>query len=71
MVEDGGQPLGEDVEVIGFEQFGVGHGYRAFTGESRLFRTAYHEGGKYVPLLLRSRELWQDLGRETGRNRGK
>lgn len=57
----------EDVEVIGLEQFGVGHGYGAFTGESRLFRTAYHEGGKYVPLLLRSRELWQDLGRETGR----
>ncbi|RNE48204.1 N-methyl-L-tryptophan oxidase [Corynebacterium alimapuense] len=57
----------KDVEVIGFEQFGVGHGYGAFTGESRLFRTAYHEGAKYVPLLLRARELWQDLGGLTGR----
>ena len=30
------------VEVLGFEQFGLGHSYGAFTGESRLFRTAYH-----------------------------
>ncbi len=56
-----------DVEVIGFEQFGLGHGYGAFTGESRLFRTAYHEGAKYVPLLLRARELWQELGVAVGR----
>lgn len=56
------------VEVTGFEQFGLGHGYGAFTGESRLFRTAYHEGAKYVPLLLRARDLWQDLESQAGRD---
>lgn len=56
-----------DVEVTGFEQFGLGHGYGGFTGESRLFRTAYHEGAKYVPLLLRARDLWQDLGERSNR----
>lgn len=49
------------VEVIGFEQFGLCHSYGAFSGESRLFRTAYHEGSKYVPLLVRARELWEEL----------
>lgn len=56
------------MEVTGFEQFGLGHGYGAFTGESRLFRTAYHEGAKYVPLLLRARDLWQDLESQAGRD---
>ncbi|AGF71239.1 N-methyl-L-tryptophan oxidase [Corynebacterium halotolerans] len=56
-----------DIEVLGFEQFGLGHGYGAYTGESRLFRTAYHEGAKYVPLLLRARELWEELGDSAGR----
>ncbi|MDO5513430.1 N-methyl-L-tryptophan oxidase [Corynebacterium sp.] len=55
------------VEVLGFEQFGLGHSYGAFTGESRLFRTAYHEGAKYVPLLVRARELWEELGDLSGR----
>lgn len=55
------------VDVHGFEQFGIGHGYGAFTGESRLFRTAYREGAKYVPVLLRARHLWRELSRATDR----
>lgn len=55
------------VEAIGFEQFGIGHGYGAYTGESRLFRMAYHEGSTYVPLLRRARELWLQLGAASGR----
>lgn len=55
------------VEAIGFEQFGIAHGYGAYTGESRLFRTAYHEGTTYVPLLRRARELWLELGAASGR----
>lgn len=55
------------VDAIGVEQFGIGHGYGAYTGESRLFRTAYHEGATYVPLLQRARELWQELGALSGR----
>lgn len=57
----------DDVEVIGIEQFGLSHSYGAFTGESRLFRAAYHEGEKYVPLLKEARTLWKQLGREAGR----
>ncbi len=55
------------VDAIGFEQFGIGHGYGAYTGESRLFRMAYHEGSTYVPLLRRARELWMQLGAASGR----
>lgn len=56
-----------DLEVIGIEQFGFSHSYGAFTGESRLFRTAYHEGEKYVPLLKEARMLWKQLGTEAKR----
>lgn len=56
-----------NVEAIGIEQFGLSHGYGAFTGESRLFRTAYQEGSKYVPLLTEARSLWKELGAQCGR----
>lgn len=56
------------VDAIGFEQYAPGHDQAAAGGESRIFRTAYLEGPQYVPLLLRARELWQELERETGRS---
>lgn len=56
-----------NLRVIGFEQYGLGHSRGAAAGESRLFRTAYHEGSSYVPMLLKSRELWQELERISGR----
>lgn len=57
-----------DLSVVGIEQWGVGHAYGSYAGESRVFRAAYHEGWRYVPLLLRSRELWLDLEKVTGRD---
>ena len=57
-----------DLKVVGIEQWGVGHAYGSYAGESRVFRAAYHEGWRYVPLLLRSRELWLDLEKKTGRH---
>lgn len=54
--------------VIGFEQFAPGHDRSGAGGESRIFRTAYHEGGRYVPLLLAAQEEWRRLERETGRH---
>lgn len=54
------------IDVTGFEQFGIGHDRSAVGGESRLFRTAYREGAEYVPLLRRSKELWNDLEQESG-----
>ncbi|MGA9869543.1 MAG: N-methyl-L-tryptophan oxidase [Rhodococcus sp. (in: high G+C Gram-positive bacteria)] len=56
------------VDVVGVEQFGIGHTRGSYSGDSRLFRTAVHEGPRYVPLLQRSRELWFELQHESGRH---
>lgn len=55
------------LKVIGLEQYGPAHARGAYAGESRLFRMAYHEGPDYVPLLLRTRELWHELEAATNR----
>lgn len=52
--------------VIGFEQFAPGHDLAGAGGESRLFRMGYAEGAAYIPLLLRAKELWQELNEITG-----
>lgn len=49
------------LRVVGVEQFGVGHTRGSYAGESRLFRVVVHEGARYVPTLLRARELWAEL----------
>ncbi|MDJ1371993.1 N-methyl-L-tryptophan oxidase [Gulosibacter molinativorax] len=58
----------ENVRVIGLEQYGRVHSRGSYAGESRVFRTAYHEGGLYVPMLLESRNLWRELEKESGRD---
>jgi sarcosine oxidase len=52
--------------VLGLEQFGAGHDQGSSHGKTRVIRQAYYEGPDYVPLLLRSYELWHDLEREAG-----
>lgn len=54
--------------VIGFEQFAPGHDRSGAGGETRIFRTAYHEGPEYVPLLLTAQDQWRELEAETGRS---
>lgn len=56
-----------DLEVVGIEQYGRVHSHGSYAGESRVFRTAVHEGGSYVPMIQRSRELWRALEQESGR----
>ena len=51
--------------VIGLEQFSRGHDLGSSSGKSRMIRKAYFEDPAYVPLLLRSYELWRELERET------
>ena len=58
----------EGLSVVGIEQFGRVHAHGSYAGESRVFRTAVHEGGTYVPMIQRSRELWRELERESGRD---
>src|SRR5256714_2394947 len=52
--------------VIGLEQFGPAHDRGSSHGKSRMIRKAYFEDAAYVPLVLRSYELWRALERETG-----
>lgn len=53
--------------VLGFEQFAPGHDRSGAGGETRIFRTAYHEGARYVPLLLAARREWRALEADCGR----
>ncbi len=53
-------------DVVGYEQFGLGHDRGAHGGESRIFRTAYFEDPEYVPLLRLSHRLWRELESEAG-----
>lgn len=52
-------------EVVGFEQFALGHDRGAHGGESRAFRTAYFEDPAYVPLIRRAHLLWRKLEQST------
>lgn len=52
--------------AIGLEQFAPAHEFGSSTGRSRIIRKAYFEDPAYVPLLLRSYDLWRELERATG-----
>src|SRR5258706_4340072 len=52
--------------VLGIDQFSVPHDYGSTHGESRIIRQAIGEGEQYVPLVLRSYELWRGLEKEIG-----
>jgi sarcosine oxidase len=54
------------IRVIGLERFAPAHDRGSSHGRSRMIRQAYFEGAAYVPLLLRSYDLWRRLERETG-----
>lgn len=57
----------EGLDVVGIEQYGRVHSHGSYAGETRVYRTAVHEGGTYVPMIQRSRELWRELEAESGR----
>ena len=52
--------------ILGIDRFSVPHDYGSTHGESRIIRQAIGEGEQYVPLVLRSYELWRALEKETG-----
>lgn len=53
--------------VLGLEKFGPVHNRGSSHGGSRITRQSYFEDPAYVPLLLRSYELYARLERDTGR----
>jgi sarcosine oxidase len=53
--------------VLGIDQFSPPHDYGSTHGESRIIRQAIGEGEHYVPLVLRSYELFREIEKETGK----
>jgi sarcosine oxidase len=53
-------------KVLGLDRFSPPHAKGSSHGESRIIRQAIGEGDEYVPLVLRSYELWRDIEKQTG-----
>ncbi len=51
--------------VLGIDQFTPPHDKGSSHGGSRMIRQAYWESPNYIPLVLRSYELWEQLERDT------
>ena len=52
--------------VIGFDRFAPPHSFGSSHGDSRLTRLAIAEGPDYVPLVIRSNQLWRELEISSG-----
>nr|WP_296065786.1 N-methyl-L-tryptophan oxidase [uncultured Actinoplanes sp.] len=56
------------VRVLGVEKYGPAHSRGASHGGSRITRQSYFESPEYVPLLLRSYDLFEQLAADSGRD---
>jgi sarcosine oxidase len=56
------------VAAIGIDQFEPPHDRGSSHGESRITRQAIGEGDAYVPLALRSHQIWRELEVDTGQS---
>ncbi len=54
-------------KVLGIDQYSPPHRHGSSHGDSRITRQAIGEGESYVPLVLRSNEIWKEIESETGR----
>jgi sarcosine oxidase len=54
-------------KVLGVDRFSPPHANGSSHGESRIIRQATGEGEAYMPLILRSYELWREIEQETAR----
>lgn len=54
-------------KVLGLDRFSPPHVNGSSHGESRIIRQANGEGEEYVPLALRSYELWREIESEAGK----
>ena len=53
--------------ALGLDRFSPPHANGSSHGESRIIRQAIGEGEEYVPLVLRSYELWREIENQTGK----
>ena len=54
------------LRVLGIDRFDPPHGEGSSHGQTRIIRQAYFEHADYVPLLLESYRLWEELEERTG-----
>ncbi|MBN9333733.1 N-methyl-L-tryptophan oxidase [Devosia sp.] len=54
------------VDVVGIDRHSPPHNQGSTHGESRITRRAIGEGLQYVPLVMRSHEIWRELEAATG-----
>ncbi len=54
------------LKVIGIDQFTPPHLYGSTHGETRITRQAIGEGSQFVPLAMRSHQLWREIEAESG-----
>lgn len=54
------------VKVIGVDQYTPPHPYGSTHGETRITREAIGEGAQFVPLAMRSHQLWREIEAQTG-----
>lgn len=52
--------------VLGIDRYAPPHAHGSHCGESRITRRAIGEGDAYVPLALRSFEIWREIESATG-----
>jgi sarcosine oxidase len=52
--------------VLGIDQFAPPHHMGSTHGDTRITRLAIGEGEEYVPLVMRSHELWREIEQATG-----
>jgi sarcosine oxidase len=55
-------------KVLGLDQYAPPHTLGSTHGDTRITRQAIGEGAEYVPLSLRSYEIWREIERLTGRD---
>lgn len=53
-------------KVLGIDQYAPPHVHGSTHGETRITRAAVGEGADFVPLVLRSHQLWRQLEASTG-----
>jgi sarcosine oxidase len=56
------------VRTVGIDRFHPPHDLGSSHGESRITRQAIGEGQQYVPLVLRSHQIWEELEAASGRS---
>ena len=55
------------VSTLVLERFGLNHDRGSSHGRTRIFRQAYYEDERYVPMLKRALESWRELEARSGR----